>query len=214
MIKNFKIAILFAILVLPLGLPVFFHTGATFDFRVVVSSFELIFILFYSFFYLEKKSQYELPRYEFILFVLWAICAVISVILSDHYAPATIRQWEWFTQILFAFCLWAFLKNNQNLIIYAHQILIAGFLIVCAGLVVYWNILPDPYHYDWVGMMPNFNNIRHFTHYCTALVILSAFLLFSDSKKYSHSLISFLVLSICFGFLFWTGVVPESDQLQ
>jgi len=46
--------------------------------------------------------------------------------------PATIRQWEWFTQILFAFCLWAFLKNNQNFIIYTHLIVIAGFLPIIA----------------------------------------------------------------------------------
>jgi len=205
MIKNFKIAILFAILVLPLGLPVFFHTGVTFDFRVVVSSFELIFIFFFSFFYLEKKSQYDLPRYEFILFVLWAICAVIAVILSDHYAPATIRQWEWFTQILFAFCLWAFLKENQKFIIYAHLIVIAGFLLVCTGLVVHWNILPDPYHYDWLSLTPNFINIRHFSHYCTAMVILCSSFLLSDSRKFSSLAGSFLLLSICWGFLFWTG---------
>ena len=205
MIKNLKITLLFSILVLPLGLPAFFHTGTTFDFRVVISNFELMFILFFSFSSLEKNTQYELPRHEVIVFVLWAICAVISVLLSDHYAPATMRQWEWFTQILFAFCLWAFLKDNQNLIIYAHLIVIAGFLLLCTGLVVYWNILPDPRHYNWVGLMPHFINIRHFTHYCTALVILSAFLLFSDSQKYSHAVISFLVLSICFGFLFWTG---------
>ena len=205
MIKNLKITILFAILVLPLGLPVFFHTGETFDFRVAVSSFELIFIFFFAFFYLEKASQYELPRHEVLVFALWVICTVISVALSDHYAPATMRQWEWFTQILFAFCLWAFLKNNQNLIIYAHLIVIAGFLLLCAGLVFYWNILPDPYHYDWVGMMPHFINIRHFTHYCAALVILSAFFLLSDSTKYGHLAGSFLLLSICWGFLFWTG---------
>lgn len=205
MIKNLKITILFAILVLPLGLPVFFHTGSTFDFRVVVSSFELMFVFFFSFFYLEKKSKYDLPRYEFILFALWVICTVIAAVLSDHYAQATIRQWEWFTQILFAFCLWAFLKNNQNLIIYAHLIVIAGFLLLCAGLVVHWNILPDPRLYDWVSLTPNFINIRHFSHYCTVMVILCSSFLLSDSKKYSYIAGSFLLLSICWGILFWTG---------
>jgi O-antigen ligase len=205
MIKNLKIAILFAILVLPLGIPVFFHTGSTFDFRIVISSFELLFIIFFSFFYLKKESQYDLPRYEFILFVLWVVYASIAVVLSDHYAPATIRQWEWFCQILFSFCLWAFLKNNQDLITYAHLIVITGFLLVCAGLVVYWNILPDPYHYDWVSLTPNFINIRHFSHYCTVLVILCSSFLLSDSKRYSYLAGTFLLLSICWGFLFWTG---------
>jgi len=205
MIKNLKIAILFAILVLPLGIPTFFHTGSTFDFRVVISSVELMFITFFSFFYFKKESQYDLPRYEFILFALWAVYASIAVALSHHYAPATIRQWEWFCQILFSFCLWAFLKNNQNLIIYPQLIVITGFLLVCTGLVVYWNMLPDPYHYDWVTLTPNFINIRHFSHYCTALVILCSSFLLCDSRKYTYLAGTFLLLSICWGFLFWTG---------
>lgn len=205
MIINFKTAVLFAILVLSLGTPAFFHAGSTFEFRIVISSFELMFIIIFSFFYLKKDSQYDLPRHEFIVFVLWAVCALISVILSDHYAPATMRQWEWFCQILFSFCLWVFLRNNKRFIVYTHLIVIAGFLLVCTGLVFYWNMLHDSYHYDWVGMTPDFINIRHFSHYCTALVILSTGFLLSDSKKYYYHAGSFLVLSVCWGFLFWSG---------
>jgi len=82
---------------------------------------------------------------------------------------------------------------------------IIGFLLVCAGLVFYWNILPDPYEYDWMTMTPYFINIRHFSHYCTAIVILGTAFLLGGSKRHLVISGSFLLLSICWAFLFWSG---------
>lgn len=121
MIKSLITGILFSILILPLGIPSFFHTGSNFEFRITILSFELMYCLFFSFFYLKKKSKYYLSGHEFILFALWAMCASMAVILSDHYVPGMIRQLEWFVQIFFSFCLWAFLKKNQRLILYCSK---------------------------------------------------------------------------------------------
>lgn len=205
MIKSLKTGILFSILILPLGIPSFFHTGSNFEFRITILSFELMFCFFISFFYMEKNSRYYFPFHEFILFALWAMCASIAVILSDHYVPGAIRQLEWFVQIFFSFCLWAFLRNKQRVIIYTHLLVITGFLLVCAGLIFYWNILPDPHQYDWMTMTPNFINIRHFSHYCTALLIFSTAFLLNGSEKHISKVGSFLLLSLCWSFLFWSG---------
>ena len=205
MIKSLKIGILFSILILPLGIPSFFHPGSTIEFRIRILCFELLFCLFFSFFYLKKDTRYYFSCYEFILFSLWALLVSLSAILSDHHVASAIRQLEWFAQIIFSFCLWAFLRNNQRLILYTHLLVITGFLLVCAGLVFYWNILPNPYEYDWMTMTPYFINIRHFSHYCTAIVILGTAFLLGGSQKHMVLSCSFLLLSICWAFLFWSG---------
>ncbi len=202
--KTFRPNLSMVLLVLPLGVPAFFFKGSTLDFRMVQSVFELIFILWFAFVYNQKKSFF-FPRYLAFLFVLWAIWAIGAVVFSDRVAPSILRQWEWFCKILFCLCLWGYFKGDQYRTIGTHVIVLSGFLFICAAFLCYWYYLPDPVQYNWVVFPPYFSNIRSFSFYCTAALVLSLSLFPAGAKNKVCLVLLFLFLSVCWGFQFWSG---------
>jgi O-antigen ligase len=95
------------------------------------------------------------------------------------------------------------------IVIWSYGFILTGFFLVSLGVVVYWNLLPDPENYDWVTMMPHFTNIRNFGDYAAAGVILMSVGTVRIQEKvvrFQPSLLFFaLLLSVAFGFLFWSG---------
>lgn len=204
---DFKSIVLFLFLIFPLGIPAFFHPGSTPAFRIVLSTFELLFIMCFAFFYIPKETVFHLPKTGTLLITAWAVWACLAVFFSNHPIASTLRQWEWFCKILFSFCLWAYLRTNQHRLIPIHWMAITGIFLVCASFGLYWYLIPDPSQYNWVLDAPNFTNIRHFSYYLAAGIGLCTCLILSDQKKGTITgiTISTMMLSILWGFLFWSG---------
>jgi len=204
---DFKSTVLFLCLILPLGVPAFFHPGSSHEFRIIMSTFDLLFITVFAFCYLKKEAVFYLPRTDMVLITAWAVWACASVVFSDHVVASTLRQWEWFCKILFSFCLWAYLKERQDRLVPIHWMIIIGVLLICSSFGLYWYLLYDPSHYNWGTGAPHFTHIRNFGHYIAAGISLSIFPVLSDHKEcnIARVIMTFLLLTILWGFLFWSG---------
>lgn len=204
--RDYKSDVLFLFLILPLGIPAFFHPGSTLEFRIVLSSFELLFVTVFAFYYLRKEAVFYLPKTGMILIIAWAVWACFAVFFSDHPVASILRQWEWFCKVLFAFSLWAYLKDRQYMLNLLHCMILIGVFLVCTGFGVFWYLLPDPSRYNWVTDIPHFANIRHFAYYLAVGLTLCTYLMFNHKKgNITRIITTFLMLSVLWGFLLWSG---------
>lgn len=150
------------LLLFPLGISVFFFPGSNLDFRIIQCSFELLYILVYSFVQIEKKSVLLLPKPGFFLFMLWAGWAILTVILSERFFPSFMRQWEWFCHMFFCLCLWGYFKEQQQRIFFVHAMILTGCVLVCAAFFCCWYHLPNPVTHNWVIAPPPFQQYSSF----------------------------------------------------
>ena len=196
-------------LCLPLTLQVFFHPGTTAEYRIVVISLQLITII--TGIICLSPLSLEIPKKIQIVILLWLVWGWICAINSPYPVLSCMRQIEWTILVLFTGLLTAIFRKNPLLVYWTYGMILVGFLLVVMGIVVYWNFIPYPEHYDWVTMMPHFTNIRNFGHYAAAGTILSSIgsvWMTHEWQKSRRKLIQLTLFStqtIAFCFLFWSG---------
>ncbi len=207
--KDGKIMLFLLALCLPLSLQVFFHPGITADYRIVVISLQLIAIITG----ISCLSPLHLkisPRVQLLIF-LWLGWGWVCAMHSPYPIISSLRQIEWTILVLFTGVLAAVFQKHPFLVYWAYGMLLAGFVLVGLGIIIYWNFVLDPEHYNWVAMMPHFTNIRNFGHYAAAVTILSAIgpAWMTHQRRESPFKamppILFVIQTMAFGFLFWSG---------
>ncbi|MCW7754188.1 O-antigen ligase family protein [Desulfobotulus sp. H1] len=205
--KKIAIPVFLGLLTLPLGLQFFFHTGNTADYRITVLSLQLIIISIGIYFF--QPLQWKISDELKLLIVSWLAWGWVCAFNSSFYTISLIRQTEWTILLLFTAILSMVFHRQPRMIPWSFMIVSAGFVLLACGIIIYWNIIPDPRNYDWVLMMPHFTNIRHFGYFVTAIVLLSsvgALHIAWGEKSYLPIRISFSLVQILgFSFLFWSG---------
>lgn len=207
--KNGKSILFLLALCLPLGLQVFFHPGTTADYRIITISLQLMAIITgiscLSPLHLKISAKVQL------LIFLWLGWGWVCAMYSPFPIISSLRQIEWTILVLFTGILAAIFQKHLFLVYWAYGMLLAGFILVGLGIIIYWNFLLDPEHYNWVAMMPHFMNIRHFGYFAAAGTILStigpAWMTHQrrESPFKAMPIILFGIQTIAFGFLFWSG---------
>jgi O-antigen ligase len=194
-------------LAFPLGLQVFFHQETTVDYRSIVISLQLTSIL--TGIILLQPLRLAISAKLQILILFWLAWGWLCAVYSPYPSVSALRQVEWTVLVCFTALLVAVFQKYPFIVIWSYGFILTGFFLVSLGIVVYWNLLPDPENYDWVTMMPHFTNIRHFGHYAAAGVILMSIGTVRIQEKvvrFQPPLLFFaLLLSVAFGFLFWSG---------
>lgn len=196
-------------LCLPLSLQVFFYPGVSSGYRIVVISLQLIPVLTgiicLSPLHLEMSTKVK------VFLLLWLGWGWVCAINSAYPMASCVRQIEWTVLILFTGMMTAVLRKKPSFVYWAYGMLVTGFVLVAIGIVVYWNLLPDPKNYDWVRMMPHFANIRNWGHYAAAMTIMSSIGAVSLTNQWDEvrlrglQLILIGIQTMAFGFLFWSG---------
>ena len=141
------------------------------------------------------------------LFLGWLVAASISVALSSHVVPSLFRHAELLMHILFGFTLWHYLRHDPAPLQWILLLIPLGFFLTGLFLLSFWFSLSDPHAYDWFDLIPLFGHVRHFGYYGLAGLVFSAtpLLGFGPKTVRQRRILAFAALSICWGFLFFTG---------
>lgn len=141
------------------------------------------------------------------LFVIWLGATTISVAFSPHFGRALIHYAEWLCHGLFAFTLWQYLRRDVLPFQIILLIIPLGFFLTGLFFLNIWFTLNAPESYNWFGGPPLFGHIRHFGYYALAGLIFSAYPLLGYDKRvtWPTRLLVLGLLSIAWGFIFWTG---------
>lgn len=194
-------------LAFPLGLQVFLHPGTTADYRPIVISLQLISILIGICFL--QPLRLAISTKLQILIIFWLGWGWLCAANSPYPFVSALRQLEWTVLISFTALLVAVFRKYPLMVFWSYGFILTGFVLVGIGIIVYWNLLPDPENYDWVTMMPHFTNIRNFGDYAAAGVILMSLgtvWIQEKAVRFKPFLLLFiLLLSMAFGLLFWGG---------
>lgn len=141
------------------------------------------------------------------LFLGWLGAASVSVVLSHHAVLSLVKHAEWLTHLLFGFTLWHFLRRDATALKGILLLIPLGFFLTGLFLLTFWFSLNDPRAHNWFVGTPLFGHIRHFGYYALAGLIFSASPLLASGKgsPWPRRILALAALSICWGFLFWTG---------
>ncbi|MFQ5571531.1 MAG: O-antigen ligase family protein [Rhodothermales bacterium] len=178
------------------------------DPNLFIRGFELLFV---GLFLLGAARSYTSitihPSVAGWLFLAWLGAATISVALAEHQGHALIRQAEWLTHILFAVCLWSFIRRHPLALKVILVAIPLGFFLVGLNLLFTWMSLSAPRDYHWFTSVPLVGHVRHFGYYGLAALLFSASPLLGSGEKGSLSArcLALAALSVCWGFLFWSG---------
>lgn len=147
----------------------------------------------------------DFPRPTVWLLSAWLSWSVLAVMQADHVALGFVRQAEWWMHILFGVAASAYLVRYPWAAARIPAIMAAGILLYAFLFVLLWALLPSPEALNWTVEMPGFSNIRHFGFYLVAAVAFVSAPLLLREKGYKPALWAFIVLTIVWAFLLWTG---------
>jgi hypothetical protein len=140
-----------------------------------------------------------------LLTMIWLTSTLISTLLGDQPWAAMARWLELLSSLMTAFCLYVLISNRPELIPILIKAIMAALLLCIIALAVFWHLLPDPTHNNWVNDIPLFSNIRHLGYVPAAALPLGYWLLETKNleNKSKHTALIYLIL--CWALVFWLG---------
>lgn len=147
----------------------------------------------------------QLPRPVLWLLAAWFVWAGLAVAFSPIPAISLTRQMEWTVHGLFGWALCAVFTTYPALKDAVPRWFVWGLLVYLMPIGLFLGSVSDPQHFPWLGAMVGFTNIRHFGHYA-AIALVAAYLpLLQAGKGERPALATWLILTILWGVVFWSG---------
>ncbi len=173
--------------------------------RALMCVLELLFVLPYLATVARRSTFVTVPPLAGLVFGAWMLSAAASIVVSPYWQAALARQTEWTTHILFATCLWHFLKHNRGMTRRVMTLAMLG--AVVAALIVFkaWLDEPNPELVTWRRYLPLFSHVRHFGYYALGGLILSHLWVADPGAGRVRVLWSVVIASVLWGALIWTG---------
>ncbi len=139
------------------------------------------------------------------LFIIWLVASSLSTALSDHFAPALVRQGEWLTHALFVFAVHGILTHRSRLALQLMLLIPIGSALYAVYFAMFAMSVDDPAAYVWVVGIPGFGNVRQ-TGYQLAVVALLLAPFFAYAKPASRRELLYLVsFTASWVAIFWGG---------
>jgi O-antigen ligase len=173
--------------------------------RALINFLELLFSL-HIFLFVASSGLPVIRRGPRLLIGAWLMATMLATLQAVHFFPALVRQAEWFVHLLFGIALWHYLRNVAKARNTLFLLIPAGFLVAGLLVLLEWHIvLPNPVEAGWMTGIPGFRHIRHFAYYLIISLIFGTYFLVGQRVSRAATILSFLFLSFCWGFLFWSG---------
>ena len=170
--------------------------------RIITIGLESGFILLALPAMLKLRVWQVTSHYLWLLFA-WLAWTALSSLLSGNPWGSIMRWLELSTSIIFASSIYFLIQDSDK---YKNTIIISLMLTLIASLLFHlflWNLLADPYTYNWVSDAPFFNNIRHYGYFIATILPLGYWLL--ETNSLNKKVISFIYLTLSWGLIFWLG---------